>query len=79
MRATSIIDRIKDAGLSDRLISKRVVCEAVDLSLAELNRRVAKGKFPKPIAHGTARVVWKASVIDAYIKNLGANADACTH
>ena len=72
MRTPAIIDRIKDAGLSDRLLSKRVVCEAVDLSLAELNRRVAKGKFPKPLVHGSARVVWKASVIDAYIRNLGA-------
>ena len=74
MRATSIIDRIKDAGLSDRLISKRVVCEAVDLSLAELNRRVAKGKFPKPLVHGSARVVWKASVIDAIFVILGLKA-----
>ena len=71
MLKTVIIDRINDAGLSDRLLSKRVVCEAVDLSLAELNRRVAKGKFPKPIVHGAARVVWKASVVEAYIRNLG--------
>ena len=71
MSITTIIDRIKESGLSDRLLSKRVVCEAVDLSLAELNRRVARGAFPKPCPHGSSRVVWKASVIDAYIRNVG--------
>ena len=70
MHIAKIVDRIQEAGLSDRLISKRVVCEAVDLSLAELNRRVARGAFPKPLAHGSSRVVWKASTINEYIRNL---------
>jgi len=67
MAVAKLIERIQDAGLSDRFISKRVVTEALGVSLADLNRRVATGRFPAPLKDGK-RCFWRASTVDQFIR-----------
>ena len=67
MAVAKLIERIQDAGLTDRFISKKVVCEALGVSLADLNRRVTDGRFPAPLKDGKRRF-WRASTVDQFIR-----------
>jgi len=54
-------------GISDSILSRKVVAQSLGVSLATLARMYAEGKFPKPIRISTQRVGWRRSVIERFI------------
>lgn len=56
-------------GVSDPLLSTKVVCASIGLSRWAIRRRIAEGTFPKPIAVAKNKNVFRASAINAWISS----------
>ncbi len=51
----------------DALVNIRSVSTLTTLSTSEINRRIASGKFPRPIPIGEKRKAWRISHIQSWI------------
>jgi prophage regulatory protein len=55
---------------TDKLLRLRDVSMRVSMSKATIYRKIALGKFPKPVSVGGASVRWRASQINNWINAL---------
>lgn len=53
-----------------RLERLRDVLARIGISRSELYRRLAAGKFPKPVQLGERAVAWSSAEVDQYIEGL---------
>jgi predicted DNA-binding transcriptional regulator AlpA len=57
-----------------RMMKRQTACAYVELSVAELEREIAAGRFPHPVIYGNGPH-WSRAEIDAYVERLTGEAD----